>query len=70
MQRAKEKSAEILESYTEVSELNDDERTKLKLDINDFLFTNLPAKVSVGQMEVLATVIFDMVTNPEDYLNP
>jgi len=69
MEKAKELIKEMQANFEEVHEMSNEERDDLKLKINDLLFVNLPSDISVGQMEVLAFTIFDIVVNPKTYLS-
>jgi hypothetical protein len=42
--------------------------TDLKVNINNMLFMYLPDHLTIRQMEALSTTIYDIVSNPEDYL--
>lgn len=70
MKKAKELIQEMDEQLKPVIELSDDERTDLKLKINDLLFTHLPSNITVSQMEALAFTIFHIITEPKEYLKP
>lgn len=67
MEKAKQYAQELSESGS-CNEPKD--LTNLKVDINNMLHCYLPHDVTVGQSEVLAMVIFDIISDPNRYLKP
>jgi hypothetical protein len=70
MEKAKEFVRDMLPSIADPNlELSAEDRQSLKIEINTLLHTNLPAYITVGQMEVLAFCIHSMIVSPNDFLD-
>ncbi len=71
MKEAKEAVQEKLREFEqptekEVKEFNEE----LKPEINNMLHCNLPDNVTIKEAGLLAEVIYEMIINPEYFLNP
>ena len=58
-----------IEVLTEIHENDVLEYDDLKPMINNMLMMYLPKYVSVGQADILAMAIYDVIINPSEYLN-
>jgi hypothetical protein len=70
MQKAKEyikRSQDLQEEFP--VELGWEPSEDLKLKINNLLHLELPDHITIGQAEILAGCIYNMISHPEDYLN-
>lgn len=51
-----------------MEEQEQDETTKIKLEINNLLWMRLPGSTTLDEAEVIAMEMHDMVCNPKDFL--
>lgn len=69
MKKARESIQELEQQY-----MREDAPTldveDLKIEINNLLHMHLPSTVKLGQMEAISVTIYDIIKNPENYLNP
>ncbi len=67
MEKAIKRTQEIIKESTPVS---DAERIEnLKTEVNSLLMTRLPESTSIRDADILATVIYEMIVVPENFLN-
>ncbi len=71
MQEAKKAVQEKLDEFEQPTEAEIQEfNESLKLEINNMLHCNLPDDITMKEAGILSGVIYEMILNPEYFLNP
>lgn len=69
MEQAKKKVKELMDEYPGMNEfIKNQDREKLKPEINELLYQYLPHDITMKEMDIISNIIYDMINDPYDFV--